>query len=47
VILLLTLAGIVLLLLAGFNVRARHFAPEWLGLACLALVFYHHNLPTT
>jgi uncharacterized membrane protein YhdT len=30
-------AGIVLLALAGLNIRGRHFAPEWFGLACLAV----------
>ncbi len=33
---LLFVAGVVLLVLAGLNVRGPRFAPEWLGLACVA-----------
>lgn len=32
----LAVAGIVLLILAGLNVRGPRFAPEWWGLSCLA-----------
>lgn len=31
--------GLLLLMLAGFNVRAPHFAPEWFGVAFLAVAF--------
>ncbi len=31
------LLGVILLFLAGLGVRAPRFAPEWLGLACIAL----------
>lgn len=33
---LLVIAGLILLCLAGLNVRGPRFAPEWFGLACLA-----------
>lgn len=36
VVALLILAGIVLLALAGANVRGPRFSPEWYGFACLA-----------
>ncbi len=32
----LTIIGLVLLCLAGLNIRAPRFAPEWFGLAALA-----------
>lgn len=37
---LLILAGITLLVLAGLNVRAPRFAPEFFGYACLAAAFF-------
>ena len=35
--LLLVLAGVAQLALAGFSVSGRRYRPEWMGLACLAL----------
>jgi drug/metabolite transporter (DMT)-like permease len=40
------IAGIVLLVLAGFNVRGPRFAPEWLGFACLAVAGFLSILTT-
>lgn len=37
-----TIVGIVLLCLAGFNVRGPRFAPEWLGFAALAFALQWH-----
>lgn len=34
----LALAAIGLFVLAGLNIRARFFAPEWFGAACAAAV---------
>lgn len=36
---LLAVAGVILLVVAGANVRGPRFAPEWYGLACLALAW--------
>jgi hypothetical protein len=36
---LLTVLGLLLLVLAGLNIRAPRFAPEWFGLAALAAAF--------
>lgn len=37
---LLIIAGVILLVLAGLNVQSPRFAPQWLGLACLALAAF-------
>jgi len=37
---LLVVLGVVLLVLAGANVRAPRFNPEWYGIACLAAAYF-------
>jgi hypothetical protein len=40
IVLLLVVAGVILLVLAGANITGRRFAPQWYGLACLAAAFF-------
>jgi hypothetical protein len=40
VVVLFVIAGVVLLILAGLNVRAPRFAPEFFGYACLAVALF-------
>lgn len=40
----LAIVGLVLLVLAGLNIRAPHFSPEWLGLAALAAAYFWVDL---
>lgn len=40
IVLLLVVAGIILLVLAGANVVGRRFTPQWYGLACLAAAYF-------
>lgn len=37
--LLFLILAVVLFVLAGLNVRGPRFAPEWFGVACLAVAF--------
>lgn len=36
--------GVVLLILAGLNLGTPRFAPEWFGLACLAIAVFWASL---
>lgn len=40
----LLIIGLVLLVLAGLNVRAPYFSPEWFGLAALAAAYFWADL---
>lgn len=44
IVLLLVVAGIILLVLAGLNVGGPRFSPAWLGLACLAAAHFAGTL---